>query len=213
VTNGDRSDVIRDVLSAVSSAVRLVFFEQSIGCDTCTPTRQLLEQLCDMSPYITIETFNLVLDTERAAQHGIDRVPAIVVCSPDRDRIRFYGAPFGHEVMSLLEAIRLTASGDSGLTEASRTRLAGLAKPVSLQVFFTPTCTSCPQMVNLANRLAIESAQITATAIDATEYPDLVRRYNVNGVPKTIINDALEIIGAATETDVVEAVVKLAAGK
>ena len=37
-------------------------------------------------------------------------------------------------------------------------------------------------MVNLANQLAIESPQITATAIDATEYPDLVRRYNVNGV-------------------------------
>jgi alkyl hydroperoxide reductase subunit AhpF len=135
------------------------------------------------------------------------------VCSPDRDRIRFYGAPFGHELMSLLEAIRLTASGDSGLTEPSRTRLAGLAAPVSLQVFFTPNCAFCPQMVNLANRLAIESARITATAIDATEYPDLVRRYNVNGVPKTIINDALEIIGAASETDVVEAVVKVAAAK
>jgi glutaredoxin-like protein len=213
VTNAERSGVIRDLLAAVSSAVRLVFFEQSVGCEACTPTRQLLEQLADMNPYITIETFNLVLDTERAAQHGIDRVPAIVVCSPDRDRIRFYGAPFGHEMMSLLESIRLTASGDSGLSEASRTRLAGLAKPVSLQVFFTPTCTLCPPMVNLANRLAIQSAMITATAIDATGYPDLVRRYNVNGVPKTIINDALEIIGAATEADMVEAVVKLAAEK
>jgi predicted DsbA family dithiol-disulfide isomerase len=68
-------------------------------------------------------------------------------------------------------------------------------------------------MVNLANRLAIESANVTATAIDATEYPDLVRRYNVNGVPKTIINDALEIIGAATEADLVEAVVNLAVEK
>jgi glutaredoxin-like protein len=213
VTNGDRTGVIRDVLAAVSSAVRLVFFEQSIGCDACTPTRQLLEQICDMSPYITIEPFNLVIDTERAAQFGVDRVPAVVVCSPDRDHIRFYGAPLGYEVMSLLEAIRLTASGDSGLNEASRARLRGLEKPVNLQVFFTPTCTFCPQMVNLANQLAIESPQITATAIDATEYPDLVRRYNVNGVPKTIINDALEIIGAATEADLVEAVVKLAGEK
>jgi glutaredoxin-like protein len=213
VTNGDRTGVIRDVLAAVSSAVRLVFFEQSIGCDACTPTRQLLEQICDMSPYITIEAFNLVIDTERAGQHGIDRVPAVVVCSPDRDRIRFYGAPLGYEVMSLLEAIRLTSSGDSGLTEASRARLRGLERPVSLQVFFTPTCTFCPQMVNLANQLAIESPHITATAVDATEYPDLVRRYSVNGVPKTIINDALEIIGAATEADLVEAVVKLAGEK
>jgi len=199
------------MLASVNSAVRLVFFEQSIGCDACTPTRQLLEQLAELSPYVTVEAFNLVLEKDRAAQYAIDRVPAIVVCSPGRDRIRFYGAPFGHELMSLLEAIRLTASGESGLSEDSRARMAAMKKPVHLQVFFTPSCSFCPQMVNLANRLAIERSQITATAIDATQYPDLVRRYSVNGVPKTIINDALEIVGAASEKEVVEAVVQLAA--
>jgi hypothetical protein len=65
-------------------------------------------------------------------------------------------------------------------------------------------------MVNLANQLAVESAHISATAIDATEYPDLVRRYSVNGVPKMVINDALEIIGAASEAEVVEAVLSVA---
>ena len=89
--------------------------------------------------------------------------------------------------------------------------MAAMKKPVHLQVFFTPSCSFCPQMVNLANRLAIERSQITATAIDATQYPDLVRLYSVNGVPKTIINDALEIVGAASEKEVVEAVVQLAA--
>ena len=211
MSNLDRSAAIRDVLAAVSSTIRLVFFEQSIGCNTCTPTRQLLEHLADISPYVTVETCNLILEKDRAARYGIDRVPAIVVCSPDRDRIRFYGAPFGHELTSLLEAIRLTAAGDSGLTEASRTQLTTLTQPARLQVFFTPTCTFCPQMVNLANRLAIESPHITATAINATEYPDLVHRYNVNGVPKTVINDAIEIVGAATEGDLVAAVLKLAA--
>jgi predicted DsbA family dithiol-disulfide isomerase len=36
---------------------------------------------------------------------------------------------------------------------------------------------------------------------DAAEFPDLVRRYNVNGVPKTVINDSLELMGAAPEED------------
>jgi len=210
VTNADRSAAIRTMLASVNSAVRLVFFEQSIGCDACTPTRQLLEQLAELSPYVTVEAFNLVLEKDRAAQYAIDRVPAIVVCSPGRDRIRFYGAPFGHELMSLLEAIRLTASGESGLSEDSRARMAAMKKPVHLQVFFTPSCSFCPQMVNLANRLAIERSQITATAIDATQYPDLVRRYSVNGVPKTIINDTLEIIGAAGEAEVVKTVLSVA---
>jgi hypothetical protein len=177
VSTADRSAAIRDVLAAVSSTVRLIFFEQPIGCDACTPTRQLLEQLADLSPYITLETVNLILEKDRALRYGV----------------------------------RMTASGKSGLSDASRARLAALGTPVRLQVFFTPTCASCPQTVNLANRLAIESPRITATAIDATEYPDLVRRYNVNGVPKTMINDAVEILGAASEADLVKAVLKLAA--
>jgi glutaredoxin-like protein len=209
VTTADRSSTIRDVLASVNSAVKLVFFEQSIGCDACTPTRQLIQQIADLNPYIAIDTLNLVLENDRSAQYGIDRVPAIVVCSPGRDRIRFYGAPGGHELMSLLQAIRMTAAGESGLSDASRVKLAEVTRPVTLQIFFTPTCTFCPPMVHLANQFAIESAQITATAIDATSYPDLVRRYNVNGVPKTVVNDAVEMVGAISEAQLVDAVVNL----
>jgi glutaredoxin-like protein len=210
VSNADRSTVIQDMLAAVTSPVRLLFFEQSIGCDSCLPTRQLLEQLAGLSPNISIEALNLILDTDRAAQYGVDRAPAVVVSSPGRDRVRFFGAPVGYELTSLLEAIRMTASADSGLNAESRAQLAGLTTAVRLQVFFTPTCVYCPQMVNLANQLAVESVRISASAIDATEYPDLVRRYSVNGVPKLVINDTLEIIGAADEAEVVKTVLSVA---
>jgi hypothetical protein len=33
---------------------------------------------------------------------------------------------------------------------------------------------------------------VSTAAIDATEFPD-PRRYNVNGVPKTIVNDEMEL--------------------
>ena len=44
--------------------------------------------------------------------------------------------------------------------------------------------------------MAFASPYITAYAVEATEYPDLARRYRVNGVPKTIVNEAIEILGA-----------------
>ena len=201
-----RAVAIDELLAGISLPVRVSFFEQSIGCETCAPTRQMLQQLTAGHPAITLEISNLVLDKDRAAAVGVDRVPAIALSAPGRERIRFYGAPLGYELLSLVEAIRMTASGESGLTETTRSQIAAIAEPVQLQVFFTPTCTFCPQMVNLANRLAIENPHITATAIDATEYPDLVRRYNVNGVPKTVINDTVEIVGAASESDLVTAI-------
>lgn len=186
--------------------VHLVFFEQSIGCETCFPTRQLLEQIAQSNPLVTLERLNLVLDKDRAAQYEVDRVPAIVLTAPNRDRIRFFGAPLGNEVQSLVDAIRMTETGETPLTAESRAKLKTLSHPVDIKVFFTPTCVYCPQMITLANQVAIESPLVTATAIDATEYPDLVQRFNVTGVPKTVINDEVEILGAATEQALLTAI-------
>ena len=58
----------------------------------------------------------------------------------------------------------------------------------------------------MAAALAIESARVRADIIEATEFPDLVARYAVRGVPKTILNDRLFIDGAVPESDLVAAV-------
>jgi hypothetical protein len=40
-------------------------------------------------------------------------------------------------------------------------------------------------------------------AVEATEFPDLARRYRVTGVPKTVVNDAIEILGGLPQDDFV----------
>jgi glutaredoxin-like protein len=189
-----------------SNSVRLIFFEQSIGCETCAPTRRVLEEIVAENPDIALEVLNLVLDKEKAAEYGVDRVPAVIIVAPGCDRIRYYGSPLGNELPTLLQAINMAATGETPLSDESRTKLKALSSPVALQVFFTPTCVYCPQMISLANQAAIESPFITAVAIDATEFPDLVHRYKVNGVPKTVINDVRELLGAAPEADFVAAI-------
>ena len=47
--------------------------------------------------------------------------------------------------------------------------------------------------------MAIESERVTGDVIEATEFPDLVRRYGVKGVPKIVINDTVEFVGALPE--------------
>ena len=187
-------------------SVKIVFFEQSIGCETCAPTRRALQQIAADDPDVALEILNLVFDKERAAEFGVDRVPAIIIAAPGRDRIRYYGAPLGNELPTLLQAIRMSATGETELTDQSRAQLKALSTPVALQVFFTPTCVYCPRMISLANQAATESPLVTTVAIDATEFPDLVRRYNVNGVPKTVINGTGEILGAAPENGFVAAI-------
>lgn len=47
--------------------------------------------------------------------------------------------------------------------------------------------------------MAVESEHVTADVIEATEFPDLTRRYGVRGVPKIVINDRVEFVGAVPE--------------
>jgi len=52
--------------------------------------------------------------------------------------------------------------------------------------------------------MAFASPQITALAVEATEFPDLARRYRVTGVPKTIVNETVEILGALPQDAFIE---------
>ena len=55
--------------------------------------------------------------------------------------------------------------------------------------------------------MAFESPQVTAACVEATEFMDLSRKYRVTGVPKTIVNGTVEILGAVPEENFVDAVV------
>jgi len=52
--------------------------------------------------------------------------------------------------------------------------------------------------------MAMLNPMITATAVEATEFPDLARRFRVTGVPKTVVNDEIEILGGLPEEAFVE---------
>ena len=52
--------------------------------------------------------------------------------------------------------------------------------------------------------MAFANPLITAYAVEATEFPDLARRYHVSGVPKTVVNDTIEILGALPQDAFVE---------
>ena len=201
---------LREDFSAITRPVHLLFFTQTFGCDTCLDARQILDELPRLSRQITIDEVNLVIDRERAAAWAVDRAPSIAVAYEDEagalqdTRMRFVGTPAGYEFLSLVDAVLLAGGRGSGLSSASRARLAEVDVPVTLHVFTTPTCPHCPSAVRLAHEMAAENPHIHAYAVEATEFPDLVRQFRVTGVPKTVVNDTIEILGALPEDAFVE---------
>ena len=53
--------------------------------------------------------------------------------------------------------------------------------------------------MSLAFRMALANDHITATAVEVSEYGDLIQKYRVNGVPKTVVDDRIEILGGLPE--------------
>ncbi len=210
----DDQQRLRDEFAGMTRRVHLVFFTQALGCETCLVTRQILDELPPLSDRIVIDEVNFVLEPGRASAFGIDRVPAIAVTYEEssgdttpavlRDtRMRFVGAPAGYEFVSLVEAVTIAGGRPSELSAASLALLTALDRPVTMRVFTTPTCPHCPRAVLLALEMAAASANVTAYAVEATEFPDLARRYHVTGVPKTVVDDTVEILGAVPEDEFV----------
>jgi alkyl hydroperoxide reductase subunit AhpF len=58
--------------------------------------------------------------------------------------------------------------------------------------------------------MAVASDRVTATAIEATEFPDLSRAYRVMAVPKIVMNETVQFEGALPEAEFLEAVLRAA---
>ena len=131
---------LRKAFEKMKDPVRLAVFSQALADPESEQVKRLVEELAGVDPRITAETYNFVLDTDKVAELGIRRIPAIAIMGATKDYgIRMYGLPSGYEFGSLVEAIVDVSGGDSGLSAPTREALAALAAPVHLQVFSTPT--------------------------------------------------------------------------
>jgi hypothetical protein len=58
----------------------------------------------------------------------------------------------------------------------------------------------------------MESDKITADAVEVTSFPDLARRYRISSVPKTVVGDSQEFVGAQPEAVLLQQVQRAATG-
>jgi alkyl hydroperoxide reductase subunit AhpF len=131
---------LKDEFARLVNPVRLAVFSQALADPESEQVRRLVEELGALDSKLTAESYNFVLDAEKAKELGIARIPAVAVLGAEKDYgVRFYGLPAGYEFGALVDLILDVSSGQSGLSEATRTALAQVTQPVHIQVFSTPT--------------------------------------------------------------------------
>ncbi|GBD03969.1 NADH dehydrogenase [bacterium HR19] len=192
----DRDYLRQRFSKELEKEVTLKLFTQAINCEYCLETEELLKELAETSDKIKLEIINFAVEKQKAEQMKVDKVPAIMI---GNERIRFFGIPAGYEFAVLIEDIIEISKGVPFLSPESARKISRIKKPVNIKVFVTPTCPYCPRMAKYAHSAALINEMITAETIEATEFPELATAYSVYGVPKTIINDTIEMEGAVPE--------------
>ena len=126
-------------LADLEKPVKLVMFTQTFECQYCAETRQLCEEIADLSEQISVEVHNFVTDKEKVEDYGIDKIPAIAVVGEKDYGVRYFGIPSGYEFMSLLDSVKTVSAGEVELMPETMAFLEGLKDPMHIQVFVTPT--------------------------------------------------------------------------
>jgi glutaredoxin-like protein len=208
--SGEDVKTVGDILSKISSGIKILVFSQKMACQYCRETIELMQELQDLSSgKIQLEVFDFVNDKDQVKNYRIDKIPATVLLSEDGTDygIRFYGIPSGYEFSSLLESIQMVAKGEPQVSDITKDMIKKIINPLRLQVFVTPTCPYCPNSVITAHKLAMLNKNITADMVEVTEFPHLTNKYQVHGVPRTMIGEFEAIEGAVPEQNFVKRVV------
>jgi len=190
-----------DLAQKLMNPISLVVFTQEVECDYCKEARELAQEVASLTDKIKVQVFDLVKDKEKAEEFDVDKVPAIVIVGPKKSHIKFYGIPAGYEFSTFMKDIVQLSRGVTELSNETRQALTGIKAPVHIKVFVTPTCPYCPGAVSLAHQFAMENPNIKADMIEINEFPQLAVKYNVMGVPKTVINETRELLGMQPEDE------------
>ncbi|UCD26867.1 MAG: FAD-dependent oxidoreductase, partial [Candidatus Bathyarchaeota archaeon] len=187
---------LRKILKNLVNPVKLLYFTQEYACPSCVQQKHLLEELTSLSEKFELQVYDFVSDSNIAKSYGIERVPATVVVGEHDYGIRFYGLTAGYEFTSLLESILMVSTGLSGLDPQLESLVKSVKEDVHIKVFVTLTCPYCPKMVHAADQFALANEKIRADMIEVSQFPELAQRYEVTGVPKTVINERHSFEGA-----------------
>lgn len=188
--------------------VRLVMFTQETECAHCKEARELVQEIAELSNKIKAEIYDFVKDNEKAQEYKIDKVPAIAMTGSKDYGMRYYGVPLGYEFKSFIDNITNISNGATSLSEETKRKLKSISKPLHIQVFVTLTCPYCSTAASFAYRFALERNLVRADVIDVSEFPHLAQKYDVMGVPKAVINEQTELVGAVPEAQFVALVLQ-----
>ena len=186
---------VMELFEPLEDDVTIHLFVKDHMCLYCNDTKELVEQVAELSDKIEVEIHKDEIGKGKAAEFGVMHHPAIVLHGKEQYKIRFYGIPAGHEFGALIGSIVDVSTGSAALPPDIIEDIKAIDEEIHIQVFTTPQCPYCPGMVRLAHMAAVLNPLIQSDMVEALEFQELAQKYEVFGVPKTIFNETVSAEG------------------
>jgi glutaredoxin-like protein len=181
-------------------------------CMTCESTINLLNFLETSSKgKLTIEEISTIEDEELAEKYGIEKIPTILFLDDEgNELIRYIAEPKGGLLGPFLKTLQIYSGNHSYYRDAIQGNLKNIDDS-NVKVFITQTCPYCPQILPTVTEFALESkGKIKTKIIDINANPEVATKYQIQGVPHTLVNEKEHIYGMFTPQDLLD---KLTKGK
>jgi glutaredoxin len=138
-------------------------------------------------------------------------VPQISIAREDRpgpehpflllaNGVRYQGIPKGNELPPFVDAL---AGEIPPLSGPLRERLNAAVCPAALDLYVTPHCTYCPQVVRKLMPLASASSLIRLSIIDGSMYAEQAKQNRITSVPALILDGQFRWTGSIDLDEVV----------
>jgi len=130
---------VKKEFARIGGPVKLTVFASQLGAETNSQTVALVREVAALSDQLSVVVLNPHIERDQAQAYGVEVAPAVVVEGTRDYGIRFLGLPAGYEFSNLIDSIVAVSTGESSLSEDTKTALADLAADVTIKVFTTPT--------------------------------------------------------------------------
>ncbi|MFA5049810.1 MAG: thioredoxin family protein [Candidatus Micrarchaeia archaeon] len=175
----------------------ILFISSKQNVNYCSEFQNFLEELSLLSgSKISLKIYSIESDIMRAKQYNISNAPALIIMGMQKRNLIYHGLPAGHEFIPFIQTLIDISKDESLLSKDLKNKINSIDFPVNIKVFVSPTCPYCSAAMKTAFDFAMINPKITSEVFEVNEFVEIGEKYGVMGVPKTIVNETLELTGA-----------------
>ncbi len=195
---------------SLKNDVKLVYFTRESDCNHCNEAKRFFEKVASVSRKIEFEVFNFAINLKKDWEYRIFAVPALAIMGEKDYGIRYYGYPQGTELYNFLDDVVYVSCGENTLPSVVSEKLQKLDEKVQLKIFVSSTCPYSLPVAKLGLKLAVANDNICVDIIDAIDFLEVSEKYDVRGIPMTVVNEKNGFYGALNVEEYVDNILKLA---